>query len=232
MFHTVYNSYEEKLNGRDYIGKHSTKDLNDGYLGSFNDQTFDPDHKIILIYAKTAQGAIWLEGQFQKVFGVVIDPQFANRATQTGTGFDRTGAIASEETKKKMSKSQRGKVRSEETKRKLSESHLGKQTGKDNPMFGRIGELHPMFGTTRSEETKRKMSKAQKGRVVTEEAKKKMSAAHTGRKCPEHSKRMLGDKNPNFGKKWFTNEAGESCMCIEPPGPEWQLGRKWKTQQS
>ena len=26
MFHTVYNSYESKPQGRDYIGKHSTED--------------------------------------------------------------------------------------------------------------------------------------------------------------------------------------------------------------
>jgi hypothetical protein len=218
MFHTVYNSYESKPDGRDYIGKHSTQDLNDGYLGSFKDQTFEPDHKITLIYAKTAQGAIWFEGQFQKVFGVVKDPQFANRSTQTGTGFDRTGAITSEETKQKMSEAQVGRIFTEEHKSKLSEAHLGKQTGEDNPMFGRIGELHPMFGTTRSEETKRKIGEANRKRWAdpeykikmkealgkrprpTDEVKAKMSASHKERykdpkEIEKHSRAQKGRKH-------------------------------------
>jgi len=91
MFHTVYNSYEEGPSGRDYIGKHSTDDLDDGYLGSYKDKTFNPNNKINIIYAKTAEGAAWLEMQFQKVFNVVEDPQFANRSFQTSKGFDTTG---------------------------------------------------------------------------------------------------------------------------------------------
>ena len=87
MYHTVYNSYETKPNGRDYIGKHSTDDPYDDYKGSFADKEFDPDSKIVFAYAKTAEGALWLEIQFQKVFNVVEDPQFANRTYQTSTGF-------------------------------------------------------------------------------------------------------------------------------------------------
>ena len=118
MFHTVYNSYE--TDGRDYIGKHSTDDINDGYLGSFKDKTFEPNSKIIIAHAKTAEGALWLEIQFQKVFDVVEDPQFANRAYQTSTGF-YYGSI---------SESNRNRVVSEETRKKISESQKKNQDQK------------------------------------------------------------------------------------------------------
>jgi hypothetical protein len=90
-FHTVYDSYEEKIGGRDYLGKHSSQNPYDDYLGSYSDDTFDPTHKIVLGYSKTAEGAVWLEIQWQRVLGVVEDPQYANQSYQTSSGFDTTG---------------------------------------------------------------------------------------------------------------------------------------------
>ena len=87
MFHTVYDSFESRQGGRDYIGKHSTEDPYDGYLGSYKDKTFNPDDKIVFAYAKTKEGAVWLEIMFQRVFGVVEDPQFANKSYQTSDKF-------------------------------------------------------------------------------------------------------------------------------------------------
>lgn len=87
MFHTVYNSFEAEPKGRDYIGKHSTDDPYDDYLGSYRDESFNPDSKIIIAYAKTPQGAVWLEERFQRVFNVVEDDQFANKSYQTSDKF-------------------------------------------------------------------------------------------------------------------------------------------------
>jgi hypothetical protein len=87
MFHTVYNSYESKNNGRDYLGKHSTGNPYDDYLGSFKDELFDPDDKIIVGYSKTPEGAVWLEIQYQRAFKVVENPQFANQSYQTSDKF-------------------------------------------------------------------------------------------------------------------------------------------------
>jgi hypothetical protein len=85
MFHTIYLSFEE--DGRDYIGKHTTNNPYDDYLGSFKDDTFDPTNKIILEYAATEEGAIEAEIRWQKVFSVVANPQFANKAYQTKSSF-------------------------------------------------------------------------------------------------------------------------------------------------
>ena len=87
MFHTVYNSYESKNNGRDYLGKHSTYNPYDDYRGSFRDESFDPDDKIIIGYSKTPEGAVWLEIQYQRAFKVVENPQFANQSYQTSDKF-------------------------------------------------------------------------------------------------------------------------------------------------
>lgn len=87
MFHTVYLSFEDGKVGRDYIGKHSSEDPYDDYLGSFKDKSFDPSGKIILEYAKTEEGAVEAEIRWQKVFKVAEDPQFANKSYQTNKKF-------------------------------------------------------------------------------------------------------------------------------------------------
>jgi hypothetical protein len=89
MFHVVYLSFEESQEGRMYVGKHSSGDPYDFYFGSFFDRSFNPKGKIILEYCKTEQGAIEAEIRWQRVFKVVEDSQFANRAYQTSTKFIR-----------------------------------------------------------------------------------------------------------------------------------------------
>ena len=215
MFHTAYNSFESKPKGRDYIGKHSTEDPYDDYKGSFKDKEFDPDSKITMAYAKTAEGAVWFEINFQNVFDVVLDPQYANQVKQTSTGFDRTGVKCSEETKQK-----------------ISESMLGDK----HPLFGVVGEDNPSFGYRHTDEAKQKVRDARTGTVASDETKQKLRKARLGEKNHNYHKR--GEKSPhfgkrgegtnNFGKSWYVNAAGETRMSKEPPGPEWQQGRKWK----
>ena len=142
MFHTVYNSFESKPNGRDYIGKHSSPNPYDSYLGSYKDQDFDPDAKIVLAYSKTPEGAIWFEINFQRVFGVAENPGFANRSYQTSTGFDTTGRPHTPEYKKKRSE---------------------RMLGKKNPMFGKSGPLAPNFGREFSATHRSNMSKSKTG---------------------------------------------------------------------
>lgn len=91
MFHIVYLAFESGSGGRNYIGKHSTENLNDGYLGSFSDDSFNPDSKIILGYFKNAKDAVKAEIQWQRTFDVASSPEFANRAVQRSAGFDTTG---------------------------------------------------------------------------------------------------------------------------------------------
>jgi hypothetical protein len=214
MFHTVYNSFESKPNGRDYIGKHGTDDPYDNYLGSFKDKTFNPDGKIVIAYATTPEGAIWLEMMFQKVFNVVEDPQFVNRSYQTSTGFyfNRAGILHTEEAKQKMSKT-RG--------------------GEKNPMFGKTGDKHPNFGKKLADETKQLISDSLAGEKNPMFGKTGEKNHMFGKKLTDNTKQKMsdvkiGEKNPCFGKKWWVNSLSEVLYQTENPGKGWQRGRKWE----
>lgn len=91
----------------------------------------------------------------------------------------------SEETKRKISESNKGKSFSKETRQKMSESRKG---------------------IIYSDETKKRMSEAQKGKVPTEETRQKLSKAGKGRivskeTCKRISLSKQGSKHPMFGKK-------------------------------
>lgn len=99
-----------------------------------------------------------------------------------GYNLDTGGHInkkASEETKRKMSKSQTGRITSLETKIKLSKSKKGKK----NHFYGKhhsketikiISEIKQNI----SDETRLKLSNAHKGKTCSEETRKKMSESH------------------------------------------------------
>ena len=150
MFHTIYLSFEE--DGRDYIGKHSTNNPYDGYLGSFKDDTFDPTNKIILEYATTEEGAIKAEMRWQRVFNVVEELQFANLSYQTSTAFV-TGF-------KGENHPMYGRKRPDTTERNL----------RDNPskrpeVAAKIAESARKRKGTDTEETRQKKGKALRDRV-------------------------------------------------------------------
>jgi hypothetical protein len=78
------------------------------------------------------------------------------------------------------------------------------------------GELSPRFGVPHTEETLQKMSQSKCG------DRNNMFGKTHG---PET---LLLLKEQKLGSKWWVNFTGETKHCQESPGPEWQLGRKWK----
>lgn len=146
MFHLVYLSYEEGPEGRNYIGKHSTEDPYDGYLGSSRDPSFLPIGKIILGVYKSAEAAVASEIQWQKALDVVADPSYANLAFQSSDGFDRTGSRHTLVTRDKMRKPK-------------------SVTHRDNIRLSKLGSLNPNYGKSWecTENHKRKVSAALKG---------------------------------------------------------------------
>lgn len=191
MFHTVYDSYEEGPNGRDYIGKHSTDDPYDNYKGSFNDKSFNPDNKIVFAYAKTKEGAVWLEIMFQKVFGVVEDPQFANKSYQTSVKFSFSAPGESN-----PNFGNRWKWTPEQKKK------IPDRSGENNPIFGKKGKDSPLFGKKRTDEQRVKFQGENNGffgKTHTEESRKIQSDLKQGESNPMYGK--TGEDNPNFGRK-------------------------------
>jgi hypothetical protein len=214
MFHTVYDSWEAKPNGRDYIGKHSSDNPYDSYLGSFKDKTFQPDNKIVIAYSTTAEGAVWLEQRFQRVFCVVEDPQYVNRSYQTDAKFiygvsGEDNPAKREESRIKISQAKTGVPRPD-----LTEKNLRDNPAKKPEAAAKIAESRR--GKPLSDQAKQKVSEYQLGRPKSEETKRKMKEAR---------KRQ---KPPTLGLKRWVNEKGEKKMAVESPGPEWQNGRVWR----
>lgn len=185
-YHYVYYSYEEW--GRGYIGVRSSNvppELDTKYRGSFQDKSFKPTEKIILMEFKSRLEADQAEIKLHKFFQVAANPNFANKINSSSDGFNRLGAKNSEYVRKTISKTNKGnkycvgrKV-SQKTRKLISAKVKGKLKGEKNPMYGkthtkdvrsRIGaatknrlqtEGHPMKGKNHTEETKRKIADKQ-----------------------------------------------------------------------
>ena len=127
---------------------------------------------------------------------------------KTDGGEGSSGAIRSDEYRKKMSEAKKGKTRSEESKIKMSEAHKGRTHSEETKRKlsdANSGENNPRYGKTHSEETKKRMSDAHKN--PPEEIRKKQSVAMSGR-------------------KWWNDGCGNVKLMIECPGDGWKLGMK------
>ena len=225
MFHTVYLSYETSKIGRGYVGKHSTDNPYDTYLGSFKDKSFNPSSKLILEYCNTEEGAVLAEMRWQRVLNVVEDPEFANKAYQTSSKFlyDNTGNTASEGTKIKISES-------------------------------KLGEKNPFYGKTHTPEIQASITESTRERWKNEEYRKKLVEIHKNRENsyfigvtkgmkwwynPVTTERMRSIESPGpewvnqrgedsrVGKKHWVNKEGDHKFQPESPGPGWINARKW-----
>lgn len=219
MWHILYLSYESE--GRDYIGAHSTEDINDGYLGSYRDRSFSPDHRIIIGYYKTRNCLLRAEENLQKSLDVARDPQYANRSIQTSTGFNRQGVKDSPETV--------------ERKRQASEGEKNGFFGKTHTKQTREEWSKKRKGRVESAETKRKKSEAHTGSTKSIETKQKIAVGRTGKQHSatsrlKMSEQRMGSSNPAYGRKWWVNRHNETLYQQTSPGSEWQQGRKWKQQ--
>jgi hypothetical protein len=133
----VYYSYEEFGNG--YIGKRECKCLPEediNYFGSFKDKTFKPTQKIILETFDSVEDALEAECVLHDFYEVDKNPHFANKARQTSKKFyyitpsenmiGENNPAKRPEVRKKISDAAKNRKASEETKRKMSKSHMGR----------------------------------------------------------------------------------------------------------
>jgi group I intron endonuclease len=112
-----------------------------------------------------------------------------NLASGGSGGATFTGRRHSKETRKKMSESHKGRKISPKTRAKISAKNSGKnhpcfgRRKEKHPMWGKIGENNPNFGSKRSLETRIKMSKDRKGKNIGKNnpAAKQIKCFETGR---------------------------------------------------
>lgn len=206
MFHVVYK-ITNKMNGKFYIGVHSTTKLCDGYMGSgkilkraikqYGIENFDKEHLFIF---DTRQEALLKEQELvteelvldENCYNLVLGGGDAPHCPGEKNGM--YGRTHTEEARRKMSEvnighsRNKGVPKTEEHKRNLSKSLKGKM----------VGELNPNYGNKLSEEAKRSISEKKRGQKHIQEAKDKMSLAGKGRlKTEEHKEKI---RQSNLGK--------------------------------
>lgn len=172
-----------------YIGKHSTNDLDDGYMGSgikvkllkkeLGKNCFD---KEILSFWKNVEDALIEEKNL--VTKELIDNEFCLNTIKGGGTIDTTGLshLVSEETRKKISEANKGRIISEKTKEKIRKSLLGKKRPKE--IVEKTIKTKKEKGVLCcSEEAKRKIGDKNRGRKQSEEQKKLASIRHVGTKA-------------------------------------------------
>lgn len=229
------------INGKIYIGKHSTDDINDGYMGSG-------------IRVKQAYQKYGLENFSKEVIQFYTSEEELNQgeiywiarfnSTDQNIGYNLTyggdGGILTEEARKKLSAVKKGKPLSEEHRRKISEGNKGKPKSEEHRRkmseAGK-GKPGPNKGKHRSIETKRKISEGLKGRHLSEEHRRKLSEAMKGENHPMYgrhfqhseatkqkmSQTRKGRPSPNKGKPM--SEAAKQKMKGRIP---WNKGKKLK----
>lgn len=110
-----------------------SKDLGLKYFSSSLDEDFMEDQKdnpqdyeYLVIGVFTSRKIASLnEVELHNTYDVAINPRFYNRSKSTSTGFDRSGTIVTEETRKKMSVAKKNMT--DETRKKMSDA------GKNRP---------------------------------------------------------------------------------------------------
>lgn len=206
-FHFVYLTVN-LVNGKKYIGDHSTNNLNDGYIGSgrpyfknalnqYGKENFKCE---ILEFFDSKEHSFNAQEKYIKQYNTLV-PNGYNISPKGGL---RVKGCHSEETKKKISVSNTGKKRSEEVRKQNGNIHRGMIHNKETiekikiALKGhkvsietkeKISKSHAgkskywLIGKPRSENIKEKIRKTKKEKpfVYTEEIRLKMSNAKKGK---------------------------------------------------
>jgi len=216
-FHFIYK-ITNLVNGKIYVGHHSTNNINDGYLGSSHYLLSDIKKlgkenfkREILQFCKYEE----LSNLEKKFILELNSIKFGYNKHIKGTG-QKLDYKHSEETKAKLN-SKRRNISGE------NNPMYGKR-GEQNPNFGKKlweGKVHPMKGKKHSEETKLKQSESKKdkyngennpfyGKKHSEESINKMNESKRERflefGCPLKGVKKSDQAKINYSKNWNKRE--------------------------
>lgn len=181
-FHYVYVT-TNLINGKQYVGDHSTNNLNDKYLGSGKiiKEAIKKHGKnnfqcAILEFFDTKQEAFSSQEKYINELNTMI-PNGYNLSPKGGANcFNGLSQESIEKLKKTLSNSIKGKPHNETWNKNVSEAKKGKnfsQEHKKHLSEAKKGKTSSFIGKHHSDETKKLISQKCKGHKHTEETKKK-----------------------------------------------------------
>lgn len=160
-----------KINGKTYIGQHLYKDINDSYMGSgkliiraqkkYGIENFTKEILYSKIqYKETADS--------MEIYAIKKERALGKAEYNLENGGNGTGKV-SEIVRHKMCEAHKGKKHTEETKKKISESEKGKPKPKPADFAEKMSKIKkgckgPNTGKKFSKEHKDKLSDAFKGK--------------------------------------------------------------------
>lgn len=195
QFHFIYKT-TNVMNGKFYIGMHSTNNMNDGYIGSgkrlrYSIKKYGKDNHTVEIIEIIESRDKLKDREREIVNALLLENPLCLNLVTGGEG-GRYGLSCSDEMKKKLSDSNKGKHSSPSTeaRAKMSLSTKGVNLSKEHKM--KIGDAHR--GKIVSEETKKKLSAAGKGKSLSNEHKMKISESGKGTLKPGNCKIVIVDE--------------------------------------
>lgn len=199
MFYYTYFviCIEGKFKGKIYFGKHSTTNLDDGYICSSTlIRKWVKKHlngyvrQIIAFYNSEKE----LNEAEYNLIHPHLGKEYCLNLTEGGLGTHLKGE------KHPFF----GKHHTNETKQRISEKNKGRKNPKSShPMLEKTRKKISIAnkGKKRSEETKQKISQSNKGKIRTEEYKRNISIKNTGRKCTNIQKENISLKTKEAMKQ-------------------------------
>lgn len=211
MFYTVYK-ITNKINGKTYIGKHQTKNLDDGYMGSgkllkraIEKYGLDNFSKDILHIFDSEEQMNLMEKEL-----VVISKETYNlcEGGKGGFGYINKNLLTQE------LKQRRAKLGYQAAKKSMTDPEKNKKAAQKSVKIvaekRRRGEIKP--SSTKQMITPECIAKKKETWKLIE--------------------RNIGNKNPNFGKHWITNGMQNKSIKKDDFIPEgWYKGRVLKKMQ-
>ena len=197
---TYYGIYKitNLTNGKMYIGKHKTSNIDDGYMGS----------GIVLNQAIKKYGVEnfrkeWLmfcedEDEMNYMERVFVDQTWVDRSDTYNLKIGGEGGSC--KGTNKGNTVWKGRHHTEITKQKLSDA--------------RKGEDNPMYGKHHTANVRNRISAAFKGKSLSSAHKRKISLAHKGKKLSDMHKAKLSIIHK--GRHWY-NDGNKSVMAYECP---------------
>jgi hypothetical protein len=224
-YHVLYVSFEEEPGGRSYVGAHSTDDLNDGYLGSFVDETFNPSNRIILGYYLSRAALLKAEENLQKALDVVKDPHYVNQSIQHGSGFTYgfLGKSHSKEFRQNLSKRNQEREWSLESRNKMAQTQR---------------EVYENLPEEEKQKRAQRTSAQFKGKPKSPEHNRKNSEAQLGEKNHRFGKKDSDETRrkkslQSKGRKWFNDGTSERMLKPDETPPDgWNPGRLKKSART